>query len=311
MATTQVLLPDTLVLSLRLELWRIKTSMVYLLSVVLARLPELRSISKCFENVLISDKVVKSSLPMNHTIAVSLKAELLGHIFGLPVTNSIVMTWIVMVILIAFAFFFGRSLKMIPGKFQAAVEFAFEGAFEYISTTLESEALARRFFPLLATIFLFVLVGNELEFFPGVGSIGFFHGTAFIPLLRAPAADLNLTLALAFIAFFTIEITGIATLGGLKYASKFVNLKSPIGFVVGLIEIISNLGRIISFSFRLFGNIFAGEVMILVAMYFLPYILPVPLIGFEMFVGAIQALVFAMLTLFFIKLSITDPHESH
>ncbi len=80
---------------------------------------------------------------------------------------------------------------------------------------------------------------------------------------------------------------------------------------MGIIELVSNLGRLISFSFRLFGNIFAGEVMILVAGYFLPYLLPVPLMGFEMFVGAIQALVFAMLTLFFIKLAITDPHEAH
>ncbi len=248
---------------------------------------------------------------MNSGIQVSLKAETLGHILGFPITNSLLMTWLVMVLLIAFAYFFGRSLKMIPGKLQAAIEWGFEGAYAYIAETFESDALAKRFFPLIATIFLFILVGNELEFFPGVGSIGFFHGTEFAPLLRAPAADLNFTLALTFIAFFTIEITGIAVLGGLKYASRFVNLKSPVGFAVGLIEIVSNLGRLVSFSFRLFGNIFAGEVMILVAGFFLPYLLPVPLIGFEMFIGAIQALVFAMLTMFFIKLSITDPHEAH
>lgn len=248
---------------------------------------------------------------MNSGIQVSLKAETLGHILGFPITNSLLMTWLVMVLLIGFAYFFGRSLKMIPGKLQAAIEWGFEGAYEYIAETFESDALAKRFFPLIATIFLFILVGNELEFFPGVGSIGFFHGTDFAPLLRAPAADLNFTLALTFIAFFTIEITGIAVLGGLKYASRFVNLKSPVGFAVGLIEIVSNLGRLVSFSFRLFGNIFAGEVMILVAGFFLPYLLPVPLIGFEMFIGAIQALVFAMLTMFFIKLSITDPHEAH
>ncbi|MDB5265843.1 MAG: synthase subunit a [Parcubacteria group bacterium] len=248
---------------------------------------------------------------MSSGIHVSLKAETLGHILGFPITNSLLMTWLVMVLLIAFAYFFGRSLKMIPGKLQAAIEWGFEGAYAYIAEVFESDALAKRFFPLIATIFLFILVGNELEFFPGVGSIGFFHGTDFAPLLRAPAADLNFTLALTFIAFFTIEVTGIAVLGGLKYAGRFVNLKSPVGFAVGIIEIVSNLGRLVSFSFRLFGNIFAGEVMILVAGYFLPYLLPVPLIGFEMFIGAIQALVFAMLTMFFIKLSITDPHEAH
>lgn len=248
---------------------------------------------------------------MSGGIHVELKAMVLGHLFGLPITNSLVMTWIVMVILISFAFFFGRSLKMIPGKFQAAMEWAISGAMDYIAVTLESDSLARRFFPLIATIFLFIFVSNELEFFPGVGSIGIFHGTDFTPFLRAPTADLNLTLALAFISFFTIEITGIATLGVLKYGSKFVNLKSPVGFAVGIIEFISNLGRLISFSFRLFGNVFAGEVMILVASFFLPYFLPVPLMAFEMFVGLIQAVVFAMLTLFFIKLAIMEPHESH
>ncbi len=93
-------------------------------------------------------------------------------------------------------------------------------AYGYVAETLESETLAKRFFPLIASIFLFILVANELEFFPGVGSIGFFHGTELAPLLRAPTADLNLTLALAFISFFTIEITGIATLGVLKYGGE-------------------------------------------------------------------------------------------
>ena len=248
---------------------------------------------------------------MQSGIHVELKAAVLGHLFGLPITNSLLMTWLVMALLIVFAIIVGRNLKMVPGKLQATIEWLFQGAFDYVSETLESENLARRFFPLLATIFLLILVSNELEFFPGVGSIGFFSGGMFTSLLRAPTVDLNLTLALAFISFFTIEVMGLATLGFLKYGSRFVNLKSPVGFVVGLIEIISNLGRIISFSFRLFGNIFAGEVMILVASYFLPYFLPAPLIGFEMFIGIVQALVFSMLTLFFIKLSIAEPHESH
>lgn len=244
-------------------------------------------------------------------INVVLSAEQLGSVFGFPITNSLLMTWLVMAMLIAFAYFFGRSLKLVPGKLQAGIEWGYETVLAYMTETLESETLARRFLPLVASIFLFIVVGNELEFFPGVGSIGFFHGTEFAPLLRAPAADLNFTLALAVICFLTIEITGVVALGFLKYAGRFVNLKSPVGFAVGLIEILSNLGRLISFSFRLFGNIFAGEVMILVASFFLPYFLPVPLMAFEMFVGFIQAIVFAMLTLFFIKLSIEEPHEEH
>ncbi len=254
---------------------------------------------------------VAATVVYESPIHVSLKAEVLGHFLGFPITNSLLMTWLVMFLLIAFAVWFRGTLKMIPGKLQAAVEWAFGGAYEYVAATLDDEKLAKKFFPLIATIFLFILVSNELAFLPGVGSIGFFHGTEFAPLLRAPAADLNFTLALAFISFFVIEITGLAVLGGLKYVGRFVNLSSPVGFAVGLIEIVSNLGRLVSFSFRLFGNIFAGEVMILVAGYFLPYLLPVPLMAFEIFIGAIQALVFAMLTLFFIKLSVTDPHEAH
>jgi F-type H+-transporting ATPase subunit a len=248
---------------------------------------------------------------MEGGITVVLKAEQLGSYVGFPITNSLVMAWLVMVLLIAFAYFFSRSLSLIPSKLQAGIEWAFEGALAYMTEVLESETLAKRFFPLVASIFIFIAFINEIEFFPGVGSIGLVHMNEFLPLLRAPTTDLNFTLALAMIAFFTIEFTGIAALGLFKYAGKYVNLKSPIGFAVGLIELVSNLGRLISFSFRLFGNIFAGEVMVLVASYFLPYVLPAPLMGFEMFIGLVQALVFAMLTLFFVKLAIMDPLEAH
>ncbi|MFA6408027.1 MAG: FoF1 ATP synthase subunit a [Candidatus Paceibacterota bacterium] len=248
---------------------------------------------------------------MNEGIAVVLKAEQLGSVFGFPITNSLIMAWLLMILLIGWAYLFGRSLTTIPGKLQAGIEWAFDSAIAYMADVLESETIARRFFPLVATIFIFIALINEIEFFPGVGSIGLMHASEFLPVLRAPTTDLNFTLALAMIAFFTIEVAGLSTLGFFKYVSKYVNLKSPTGFAVGLIELMSNLGRLISFSFRLFGNIFAGEVMILVAGYFVPYFLPAPLMVFEMFIGIVQALVFAMLTLFFIKLSIAEPHEAH
>ena len=119
--------------------------------------------------------------------------------------------------------------------------------------------------------------------------------------------DLNTPLALAIIAFLTIEITGIRTLGFFTYMSKFFNFHSPIGFVVGLLELLSELIRLISFSFRLFGNIFAGSILLLITTSLLPYFIPVPFILFEVFVGLIQAAVFTLLTLFFIKLAIMKP----
>lgn len=246
-------------------------------------------------------------------IDVVLKATQIGSLFGFTFTNSMLMTWVVMLALIAFAIIFRRKLALIPGTLQAAVEWLFEGVLDYMTETLENPRIARKFFPLVMTIFLFVFLGNEMGFIPGVGSIGFFTKTGFVPMLRTPAADLNFTIALALISFFTIEITGIVILGIGKYAKRYVNFSSPINFAVGLIEILSNLGRLVSFSFRLFGNIFAGEVMLLVVGFFVAYLLPVPFMVFEMFMGFIQAVVFAMLTLFFIKLAIMEPHgeEAH
>lgn len=246
-------------------------------------------------------------------IHVVLKAEEVFNLYGFPITNSLIMTVITSVVLIAFAYTVRSKLAMIPGKLQAGVEMLFQGVLNYMTETLESERLARKFFPLIMTVFLFVLVANELAFLPGVGSILVEHAGTQVPLLRAAAADLNMTLALAIIAFMVIEIAGIAMLGFFKYAGKYVNFSSPVNFAVGIIELISNVGRLISFSFRLFGNVFAGEVMIIVAGFFVAYLVPVPLMAFEVFVGFIQAVVFAMLILFFIKLSIMEPHgnEAH
>ena len=254
---------------------------------------------------------------MHSGIHVVLSAERLGTFLGFPITNSLLMTWLVMALLLGFAVVFRSRLALIPGRLQAGIEEAFEFALGYIAEVLESEELARKFFPLIATIFLFIATANILEFVPGIGeSVGLMrpamNGAEFFPLLRAPAADLNFTLALAMISFFVIEVTGIATLGFFRHFSRYINFHGgAVDFVVGLIELMSNLGRLISFSFRLFGNIFAGEVMVLVAGYFLPYLLPAPLMAFEMFIGLVQALVFAMLTLFFVKLAIMDPLEAH
>src|SRR3989344_362172 len=226
---------------------------------------------------------------MHEGITVVLAAERIGSVFGFPITNALLMTWLVMALLIGFAFFFRRSLTLVPGKLQACVEWALTGLYDFVAETLGDDALARCFFPLIATIFLFVLIGNELEFVPGIGSIGFSRGLEFIPLLRVPATDLNFTLALAAIAFIAIEIAGIGALGFLRYGKKFITIKSPLAFVVGVIELFSEVARLISFSFRLFGNVFAGEVMVLVASFFFAYLLPVPIMAFEVFVGFIQA----------------------
>src|ERR1700733_7920112 len=242
---------------------------------------------------------------MNGGLVITLAAERLFSLWGIPVTNSLVAYWLIIIALLLGAFLIGRSLKLSPGKIQAGIEMFFEYVLKMMEDTLGTRQLAPRYFPLVATIFIFILAANWLELFPTVGPIPV-HCVA---LLHTPTSDLNVTIALALISFFVIEISGIAALGILKYGGKFVNIHDgAIGFVVGLLEIIGNLARIISFSFRLFGAIFAGEVLLLVIAHFLPYIASVPFMAFEAFIGLLQAGVFAILTMAFIKLAISAQH---
>lgn len=239
---------------------------------------------------------------------IALAPDTLFSIGGMPITNTLVTGSGVMLLLIFIGILVGRNLRMIPGRIQTLFEIVFGFILDYATEILESEKIAKRFFPLLVTLFLFIFTSNVLEFTPGIGSIGFFTEEGFAPLFRSVNTDLNVTLALTIIAVITIEVAGIVAVGFFRYAGKFLNFRSFIGFIVGIIELVSELSRFVSFSFRLFGNIFAGEVLLGVVGLFAPYIVPVPLMAFEMFVGFIQAVVFAMLTLFFIKLAITDPH---
>lgn len=246
---------------------------------------------------------------MENGIHVVLAPEQLGTFWGIPLTNTLVMSWVVLAILFAVAVTIGSRIKIVPSRFQTLLEWLFGFVYDYIAETLESREMARKFFPLLTTIFLFIFTSNLIEFTPGIGSVGFFQGTEFTPLLRSVNTDLNVTLMLAILSFLVIEVTGALMIGVAKYAGKFVNFHNgAIGFFVGIIELFSEIARIISFSFRLFGNIFAGEVLILVVTFFLPYVAPVPVMMFELFVGFVQAAIFTLLTLFFIKIAVTEAH---
>ncbi len=246
-------------------------------------------------------------------IEIHLSAPILGHFWGIPLTSTLVMVWFVMSILFVIAFIARKDLSLVPSKLQSVMELVIGGTHEYMADALESKALATRFFPLIASIFIFILALNWTGLLPGVGAVGILkevHGQdALVPFLHPANTDLNVTIALALVAFFAIEISGIAFLGFFKYAGKFINFSSPLAFLIGIIELFSELARLVSFSFRLFGNIFAGKTLLLIAMFFVPFILPVPILAFEMFVGLIQAFIFAVLTLFFIKLAVAEPQH--
>lgn len=270
---------------------------------------------------------------MHDGIHIALKAEEVSRILGVPITNTMLMSWMAMGILIIAAFFIGRNLTKIPSRVQTFFETLFSFLLDYMEEVLESRELARRFFPLITTLFMFILVGNLLGLLPGIGPITLnvgpdaegvaldshdpVHSEAVVEtadeehrvqLFHPMSTDLNITLALALIAFVSIEIAGFVHLGALHYLGKFFNFRSVIGFFVGIIELISELARLISFSFRLFGNMFAGKTLILVAMFFVPYLAPVPFMLYEVGVSLIQAAIFALLTLFFIKQALTPAH---
>ncbi len=219
-----------------------------------------------------------------------------------------------MAILVISAYLSTRKMELVPKGAQNFIEIIIESLYNLITSVTGNEKESRRFFPLVSTIFLFVLLSNWLELVPGTGSIGILEtgpgGGKIIPLFRAGSADLNFTLALAIISVFSIQYFGIISLGIFKYGKKFINFKTPILFFVGILELIGEIAKIVSFSFRLFGNIFAGEVLLLVISFLAPYIVPLPFYFLEVIVGIIQAFIFSMLTLVFLKMAVV-LHEEH
>lgn len=237
---------------------------------------------------------------------ISLAAEQVAHLGPLPITNSMILSWIVSAGLILVTTFSLRNLKSIPTGVQNFFETIIELLFNLANSILDDEKATKKYFALVATIFIFIVTNNWIGLVPGVGSIGITEHGKFIPLLRGANADLNTTLALAIVAVIAIQIFGVAAIGTFKYAKKFINFNGPINFFIGIIELISEFAKMISFSFRLFGNIFAGEVLLTIVAFLVPLIAPLPFFALELFVGAVQALVFSMLVLVFIKMAITE-----
>lgn len=242
-------------------------------------------------------------------IHISFLPEELFSFAGISITNSLILSYIALAILLVFGFLSSKNVKLIPkGKsLQSLVEVIIEALFNLIQGVTGDRKETRNMFPLVATIFLFVLVSNWLGLIPGVGTIGLIevtdHGKIMTPLLRSPSADLNFTLAIAVVSVLATQLFGIAALGFFKYSKKFLNFSSPVMFFVGLFELVGEVAKIISFSFRLFGNVFAGEVLLTVIICLAPLIAPLPFYALEVAVGVIQAFIFAMLTVVFIKMA--------
>lgn len=255
----------------------------------------------------------------------TLFAEPIFNIGGFTVTNSILNSWIVVVIVVVLAYSLKSRIREIPKGIQNVFEMvvdAFLGIFDSITG---SRQRSLQFFPLVFSFFVFILLSNWMGLLPGVGSIGqiVLHDghKVFIPYFRGGTADLNTTLALAIIGVVLSHIFGVMALGVWKYLNKFINIQAfldipkkirkdptiiivnPIKAFVGLIEIIGEIAKVASLSFRLFGNIFAGEVLLASMAAIFAFGLPIPFMFLEVIVGLIQALIFSMLILAYLTMS--------
>ncbi len=269
----------------------------------------------CWYDWCVQPKKTLAREQMGKDIHISLAAEELFHIGPLVVTNSLLVTWIVMLVLILIGWLAGRKTKIVPRGIQNVMETVFEFLLTLIESVTQSRKKAEKFFPFLATFFVLIFLANITDIIPGIGTIGMYvishKGTEFVPYFRPPAADLNFTLALAVTTVLGAQFFGIMALGFFKHLKKYFTIKGgPANTFVGLLEGVSEFAKMISFSFRLFGNIFAGEVLLTVISVIVPFIAPLPFYLLEAFVAFIQALVFTMLSLVFMTLA-TASHDEH
>lgn len=297
-------------------------------------------------------------------VHVSVKAEQILDIFGFPITNSMILSWIVMGVFVLIGIYYSRNIqRRKKGSVFFLIHTVFLTIYNLIKSVLHEKVLI--FFPLLGAYFFYILMNNWMGMVPTVGSILIKplianevhteepktnpkleapvtedaheqteqisaatkagekeestsakaveaeaeHGK--IPLLRANTADLNTTFALALITVFMIQYFGFKY-NGVGYLKKFFNFSTPIMAFVGILELISELARILSFSFRLFGNVLAGEILITIVAFLLPpaaSFIMVPFFTLEIMAGAIQALVFTMLSTVLIGMATTKAHH--
>ncbi|MCX6794555.1 MAG: F0F1 ATP synthase subunit A [Candidatus Falkowbacteria bacterium] len=258
----------------------------------------------------------------------TLYAEPIAQIGNFPITNALATSTVALVIIVILGLLISRNIKKVPTGLQNALEMIIEGFLGMFDGVTGNRKKSLQFAPVVLAFFFFILINNWMGLLPGVGSIGqiaALHGEKiFIPYLRGGTADLNTTLALASLGVVLSHIMGVLAVGWWKYLNKFINIKAfleipkkirkdpmillvnPIKAFVGIIEIVGELAKVASLSFRLFGNVFAGEVLLASMSAILAYGVPIPFMFLEVLVGLIQALIFAMLILTYLTINTTQ-----
>lgn len=237
---------------------------------------------------------------------VSFAAEPIFSLGNFPVTNSFLDTLLVDAILIGLIVAVNKKISLIPGFLQNLIEMTVETFYDLTRSVANERT--DRIFPFVMSFFLFILIANWTGLIPGFSSVGFYQGKNLTPLFRAATSDFNVTFALAIVSAISTHIISIKTIGIKDYLSRYFSL-NPIYLFIGFLEIISEITKVISLSFRLFGNIFAGEIVLGTVSTIFAFLFPLPFLALEVIVGLVQALVFSMLTMAFMAILATPHHE--
>ncbi len=280
-----------------------------------------------------ADTAGASSEKVSHEA--TLYAEPIFNIGNFTVTNSLLTSWVAVAFVLLIVLFVRlRKLKLVPGKVQNFFELIIDGALNLCDQVTGSRKLSLKIFPISFSLFMFVLINNWVGILPGVGAFGNIVNhdghDVFIPMLRGATADINTTLAIAIFTVIASNIFGIVVLGLWKGINKYIKIGellkmrnflkdptvlvvAPIHFFVGALEAIGEIAKVASLSFRLYGNVFAGEVLLASMSALLAFFLPIPFLFLEFFVGIIQAFIFSMLTTVYFSIQATDhdEHDSH
>ncbi len=236
-------------------------------------------------------------------ISVFLAPETLFMIGSFPVTNAFFWEIILSLVIIITAIRIKYTLKQQPGTFQNVVELMIEGGYDFVHTITKDKEKTKKIFPLAFTMFFFILATNLFGFLPGAAAVQYGD----VSLFRSVMADYSFVLMLTMVTIITVQVVAIIANGPFGYIKKFINFSSPLNFILGLMDIVSEFAKILSLSFRLFGNIFAGEVLAAVMLFLMPYFLPLPFLFLGLLSAVIQAFVFSLLTTIFITMASEIP----
>lgn len=237
---------------------------------------------------------------------VSFAAEPVFSLGIFNVTNSFLNTILVDVILIILIIALNKKISLKPGGLQNVLEMIIGGFYNLTESVAGTRA--SKIFPFFASFFIFILLANWTGLLPGVTSIGFYENNKLVPFFRAATSDFNVTLALALVSAVATHALSINTIGIKEYLSRYLSL-NPIYLFVGFLEIVSEITKVVSLSFRLFGNIFAGEIVLGTVSTIFAFLFPLPFLMLEVIVGLVQALVFGMLTMAFMAI-LSTPHHN-